>query len=166
MGQGSLSRNGKGILIQKERRENNSKKCIRNHTINSPPKLPIINVNQCIYVYIYSLKLNFKQNFKPNFPFGLTLLPPRSIDHLTKTPTIGMRIPLFRCLSGLSIRLPKPYKVLLLPSVITEVEGKSPLLKSSCTSSTGPRSPLAGTDLNASFLRTRFHSARKHHASF
>lgn len=49
----------------------------------------------------------------------------------------------------------------------SEIEGESLLLlKTACTSETGPRDPWVETDLNASSLRTRIHGTRRHYVSF
>lgn len=52
------------------------------------------------------------------FPSGLTMLPLRTKGRLTSTPTAGLRKHLLSCWSGLSNRLPKYYRLLLVPMVI------------------------------------------------
>lgn len=57
---------------------------------------------------------------------GLTMLPPRAIDQRTISPTPSMRSSLLSCWSELSKRIPKYYKLLLLPLVVPR-EGKQVL---------------------------------------
>lgn len=67
------------------------------------------------------------------------VLPPRARDQLTRTPTPCMKNLLWSCWSGMSIRLPKYYRLLLVPVVPPHAEGKSLVIKTPCTADTGPR---------------------------
>lgn len=62
---------------------------IRTHSINYPSKIAIMS------------------GLTENFPFGLTLLPPRDKEHFTKTLTSTMKSPALSCWSEFSKKFSK-----------------------------------------------------------
>lgn len=81
------------------------------------------------------------------------MLPSRAEDNLTKPPALVLKNHLLSYWPGLCKRIPKHYKLLLLPLISTpaprEVEAKSLLLKILSTSNTQHSGPTDGTDLKS-----------------
>lgn len=112
---------------------------------------------------------------------GLTVLPPKTKVHLTKTPKLNIRSPL-KLLSRVSQGASKTYSLQLLLLSLPEVESKSLLLKThvllqqirpSCDTTTGyhvlqmkHQRTHVGTYLSVSSLKTNLYAARRHHAIF
>lgn len=60
--------------------------------------------------------------------------PPTANDHQTETPTLGMRSSLLGHWSGFPKRIPSTTGYSSCSGMLPEVEGKNPLLNTSCTS--------------------------------
>lgn len=86
------------------------------------------------------------------------MFPPRSKDHLTRTPRLDMGGPLLSCWPELSKRLPKYTAYCYCLCLPLEVEGKSPLLKVPWTSETRSKDlPKQKVTWVSPPLRTSFH---------
>lgn len=67
---------GEGDAYGRRKEEHNSKdvsKGIRTHTINYLPKILVIYISVCVYIYTYN-------SLSEVFPSGLTRLPSRATD--------------------------------------------------------------------------------------
>lgn len=104
-----------------------AKKVIKNIS-NYQPKISIIH-SKCINIH----------RWNEIFPSGLTILPQRAKGHLTKTPTPGMKTPLYSCWSESSEGFSKHCRLLPLAAPKRQ-KVKSTLQKTPCTSDTGPKS--------------------------
>lgn len=102
MGKAALVKEGKE---NKYRRKEKGKVTVR--ILKSPTiylKVPILYVRRCVYMCVCAMR----ERVNEIFPSGLTMLPLRTIDHLTKAPTPSKKSCLFSYGSGLlSKRLPK-----------------------------------------------------------
>lgn len=77
------------------------------------------------------------QNFNELFRPGLIMLPPKDKDHLTITSVTDVRSSLLSCLPGLSKIIPKYTVYCSFTWPLPNVQGKSLLPKTLCTSETG-----------------------------
>lgn len=106
--------------------------------------LPKIAYNTHLkYKYVWVCVIN---TLNEVIPLGILILPPGAIDHLTKTLVPCMRNSLLRFWSGVSGKLPKQYRLLL-------------LLKTPLTSDTG----LGGFELELIWkppLRSTLHHSK------
>lgn len=92
------------------------------------------------------------------------MLPPRAIDHLAKTSTLGMRNPLWSCWSDLLKRLPKHYKWLLLSLVAPQPCPR--VAEDTMHFRHRTQRTRAGSDLKASSLSPSFCNTRKGNVNF
>lgn len=119
-------------------------KVIRNIPLTIYLKLSVIHASHCINTHTY-LEWQF-------FHLGWQCSP-QIIDHVTKTPSTGMRSPLLCYWSGLFKRLPKHYIQVWLRS--TPGDGKYiPVAEDTYISDLRPRETWARTDLNTFSFRT------------
>ena len=86
----------------------------------------------------------------PSGPTGF-LQEPKTNE--TKPPTPDIRSLFLNCWPGLFKRLSEHRAYCCCPWKVPELKGKSLLLKTPCSSKTGPREPWTGTNLKASSLR-------------
>lgn len=103
-----------------------------------------------------------------NFVIRDNNVSPRAKDHLTKLLTASMKPTLMSCWPGLSKRLSKHYRLLLLPLVVPSpisqgVEDKSVLPKTLCTFRHKTQRPLSW---KVSSLKTGFPGTRRCLAGF
>lgn len=94
----------------------------------------------------------------------MTMLPPRAIDQRTLSPTPIMRSPLLSCWSELSERIPKYYKLLILPLFVPR-EGKQVIIAEYIMYIRHSSEDRAGDDKKRTSLWTSFHYTRRSHAS-
>jgi hypothetical protein len=94
------------------------------------------------------------------FPSGLTMLPPRAIHYLTK-PNTRQEKPSFQLLVRVLVQETTLQVTAIALGCPQVVEGKSLLLKTTCTWDTGPREAWAGKGPASPSLSTTFHEVSR-----